>query len=74
MSLKVILVYVLRSLLMFLVTQSAQKAGVFEYQTDGGEVAVHPLLLNLLKDKIEKLQIQHDDIKALERTFYFLLF
>ena len=60
----------LRSLLMFLVTQSAQKAGVFEYQTDGGEVAVHPLLLNLLKDKIEKLQIQHDDIKDLERTFY----
>ncbi len=60
----------LRALLMFLVTQSAQKAGVIEYQTDGGEVAVHPLLLNLLKDKIEKLHIQHDDIKALERTFY----
>ena len=60
----------LQSLLMFLVTQSAQKAGVFEYQTDGGEVAVHPLLLKLLKDKLEKLEIQHDDIKALERTFY----
>jgi hypothetical protein len=61
----------LASLLMFLADRSEDKnSSLIQYSTDGGEVAVHPLLLSLLKTKIDELKIQHEDIKDLEKTFF----
>ena len=66
----------LTSLLMFFTNTSSsgessgEKSRLIKYSTDGGDVAVHPDLLSLLKFKLEALKIKHQDIKDLEQTFF----
>jgi hypothetical protein len=59
----------LSSILMFLSNDNESGCSV-TYSTHGGYVAINPLLLNLLKSKIEELRIHHDDIKSLEKAFF----
>ena len=62
----------LTSLLMFFAKTDnpKEKSNLIQYSTDGGDVAVHPDLLSLLKSKLEALRIRHQDIKDLEQTFF----